>query len=1766
MFLCNPKVYLTCITFFLVSFTFAQESSPGDCSDGIDNDGDNLIDYYDDDCPCEGENFFGTCASACSATTFPSTQFSVAEQWRSDNINYPFDNRQVAMVADIDADGYPDVVVKNDGLVNTMYVFDGRDGSHKLTINAPAAQLFNIGIAIADVDGDGFGEIIMNTSDKINSFDYKRRLVCYEHNGTQKWISDKQTGNVTADGKLVPGIADFNGDGTPEVFIGNEVYNALTGAFIASGSSSTGVNSATSGEAFSSAVDVLSSGACANCGGLELVAGNEVYSVDVSGGSLNLEVTAPVGIPDGFTAVADIDLDNDYDAVVTSGGKVYAWDLQTSTQIGNTFTISDASAATSNSPAGGLANIADFNGDGTIEVGLAGKNVYVVIDYNSGTNTFEELWSLYVKDGSGRTGSTVFDFEGDGASEVIYKAQEYLWVLDGTTGAIKAQISCGSGTRTDYPLVVDVDADGATEIVCSCSDVSGPKGANSGYLIAFEATDRPWVHARQVWNQFQYNITNINDDLSIPANPQKGFYLGTKFNNYLSQAPILDEFGDYVIDAADLVVEIIGADVSNCGSSQIDVTVKVSNQGSAIANSNTPISFYEEDPTGLSGYIGTGYTTIDLDNSESEEITVSLNVSNQPNEFNLYAVVNSTLTSTPFSYSTDFPAGPIPECDYTNNTDNAPTGCCGISNAGEIEDFEQNCSSFDPAEIVSINDGGDVCASGSVYSNSGTNNADRLNYSSGLSGLNGTDPAFSFEVWTRPIDATSTATYIILDDAPNIDVRFQLTNAEKFRLRINSVNYICNTALTIGDWHHIVATYSSNTINFYIDGVLDRNFTATESANAGNSIAVQIGKKEIGELDNFKIYDSALTLSEVNEAMNNCKYSKSGSLIHHWNFDVNTGTNDAIDLVGNADLSFGGTAPSRTTPGGGLPNSGTVSYEWEFATNESGPWTTIGSSDLVTYNPTTISTTTFYRRGIINENTCANSYTNIVEKRIATGLDDGGTIGSNEEACSGFDSAEMTELTAPAYSTNTEPTKTYQWQSSSSEDGPWSDIGGATSISYDPGAINTTTYFKRIVSESGCSETFSSNVIEKKNIASTFFESGSISGEEAGCPAYTPTTIIGTDPSGSYNFIYQWQSSTDGTSFSDMSGETGSDLSFSNNLLTTTHYRRLISESGCTVYNLSNTVVKFVKTEVTNGGTLSSDESECGTFDPAIITSSGPIGGGPSYEYIWESTDAPGNTWITVGGATADSYDPGSITVSNYYRVGVRSVGPSCTEYTYTDPISKEVFSSGVEENEISGDEFNCGSFDPNEITDEESPESDTDYQWEFTTDLSGSWTEIVGATNLTYDPTTISATTFYRRKVRETGCTVWQEPLSYVTKNIDCDCGSGSVYLQGSNSVKVATDTCSSGVWSYYYDPTNPSQLLFGIEHYPSGGNTNAFDAEVTINTSESLDGTTAYADSVFFKEDLSVEEAIYVMGRYWNIDLIGGVLDGVVNIRFFYDERESARIENLAEGWKESNGATPNLYTTSGLIWFKTIGESYTPNSQIIASGLNVDKQVLTPAEYGYLNGVKYVQFDGLTSFSGGTAAVRVGLNPVLPVELLSFSGYSDGPVNRLVWKTESENETSHFIVERKGVENQFHALSDPVNALGNSLENITYRFVDEQPRDNIDNYYRLKIVDEDGSFKYSDVIVITTDATTIKDKFNVFPNPADDLLNFEFSNNISGKVQIRIIDITGKLMYKENQSVAKGILTQGRFNLSHFTPGAYIIQVVSNVEVRSSHFIVQ
>ena len=131
------------------------------------------------------------------------------------------------------------------------------------------------------------------------------------------------------------------------------------------------------------------------------------------------------------------------------------------------------------------------------------------------------LWSKTTHDcSSAVTGSSVFDFNGDGKAEVIYSDEHHLWMYDGPTGTNLIPSTCNTtGTLWEYPLVADVDNNGQADIVVASNAyaVTCPDdGSKQSGIRVFGSASGSWVRTRDIWNEHTYHITNINDDGTVP--------------------------------------------------------------------------------------------------------------------------------------------------------------------------------------------------------------------------------------------------------------------------------------------------------------------------------------------------------------------------------------------------------------------------------------------------------------------------------------------------------------------------------------------------------------------------------------------------------------------------------------------------------------------------------------------------------------------------------------------------------------------------------------------------------------------------------------------------------------------------------------------------------------------------------------------------------------------------------------------------------------------------------------------------------------------------------------------------------------------------------------------------------------------------------------------------------------------------------------------------------------------------------------------------
>jgi hypothetical protein len=392
------------------------------------------------------------------------------------------------------------------------------------------------GLAAADLDGDGRVEIVAMT--------WNKRAKAFDVDGNLLWTSPSLASyaNIYAP---TPAISDMDGDGSPEIIIGSAILNA-DGTL--RGGGAYGIGTAGMYGTTSFAVDVDGDGQ------EEVVVGNALYDIDGNAIWHN-------GQSDGYVAVGDFDADGEGEIVVVAGGQVRLQD-------GDGSVLWTAAIAGAGAGFGGPPTIADFDGDGAPEVGVAANSTYTVFD-TDGT----QLWQQTTQDGSsGVTGSSVFDFEGDGIAEVIYADELTIWGFDGPDGAVKLSSTEHSNwTVIEYPVIADVDGDDEAEIVVPNGLHPSYGGAHHGIVVLGDA-DHSWRSGRRIWNEHAYHITNIDDDGSVPATADLNWLT---YNNFRSG----DVSAAVGSTAPDLVVDIVDVCADYCDSGRLSAWIRVGNRG-----------------------------------------------------------------------------------------------------------------------------------------------------------------------------------------------------------------------------------------------------------------------------------------------------------------------------------------------------------------------------------------------------------------------------------------------------------------------------------------------------------------------------------------------------------------------------------------------------------------------------------------------------------------------------------------------------------------------------------------------------------------------------------------------------------------------------------------------------------------------------------------------------------------------------------------------------------------------------------------------------------------------------------------------------------------------------------------------------------------------------------------------------------------------------------------------------------------------------------
>jgi hypothetical protein len=552
---------------------------------------------------------------------------------------------------DLDDDGFPEIVValetKAFQILNNRgeVLFLSPDFVFEPELDAEGDELFYVAPApaIANLDFAGMPEIIIGNrvisllKDANGAFGIDKIYVGSAARGTQDQVDRGQNVEDFVTGPTVC-VADITADTGLEIVAGLSAYRLPASAD--------------------------GCGTVAAPCALELV----------------WDARAAVTPPDGFCAIADVlpactstadcaakppgpanPLDGKPEVVLIADGRLVILDAETGTLL--------LDSGLGGGVAGGAPNIDDFDGDGFPEIATALSDFYQVIDLQApdATNcpawdsalddrgappqdnpertpggascnddadcdlpgtTCNELagrcvclhngWKRDTEDDSSRvTSSSVFDFNGDGAAEVVYGDECYFRVYDGASGGVYLALPSVSRTIIENPVVADVDNDGNAEIVfiannwveqCNEADADRngwdpgeqlsdwPDGMvdidslPSGITVLGDPTDT-WVAARRVWNQHAYHVTNVLESGAIPQHEPENWkpLNGRLYNTYRSQPRNYGVAPDLALTA----IQISSPDAM-CGelSDQIQITVVVKNQGDLRVGPGVEVEFY----------------------------------------------------------------------------------------------------------------------------------------------------------------------------------------------------------------------------------------------------------------------------------------------------------------------------------------------------------------------------------------------------------------------------------------------------------------------------------------------------------------------------------------------------------------------------------------------------------------------------------------------------------------------------------------------------------------------------------------------------------------------------------------------------------------------------------------------------------------------------------------------------------------------------------------------------------------------------------------------------------------------------------------------------------------------------------------------------------------------------------------------------------------------------------------------------------------------
>ena len=306
----------------------------------------------------------------------------------------------------------------------------------------------------------------------------------------------------------------------------------------------------------------------------------------------------------------------------------------------------------------------------------------------------------------------------------------------------------------------------------------------------------------------------------------------------------------------------------------------------------------------------------------------------------------------------------------------------------------------------------------------------------------------------------------------------------------------------------------------------------------------------------------------------------------------------------------------------------------------------------------------------------------------------------------------------------------------------------------------------------------------------------------------------------------------------------------------------------------------------------------------------------------------------------------------------------------------------------------------------------------------------------------------------------------------------------------------------------------------------------------------------------------------RYQHYDVDGFVSGTGSGAGYF---REVGGISNPAAVYVNAptNLTDGGSYTAGSYTWRKVLGQTSEH------TGVSSDPNVTFTATFGTVSVIRFrLGFEFLRGNGGqistqdreyGTefTCLTYAQQTTLPVKLISFTGSYRNQATTLNWVTENELNFQHFEIERSTTGADFASIGlKPSTSVNSNKQNYQYS-------DDLSSiagsvfYYRLKMVDKDGQFKYSNVIMIRKESKSING-IALNPNPVvSGMATVRFTASATEVVNFKVIDMGGKVVLQQQNKVYNGNNSISLNNLDRLQPGVYLLQMANSEEMTTIKF---